>query len=135
MTDEPKKTIQQVVLEDGRYPLDAFVFLHEALARAVDDEFGEEPRDPELGSHHVTGPQLCLALRDEALERWGMLAAAVLRKWNVRATLDFGNMVYLLVNNGLMHKTEEDSLEDFRDIFDFDGAFGPAEVFGPTDDQ
>ena len=64
-----------------------------------------------------------------------MLAGAVLRKWNVRSTLDFGNMVYLLVENGLMHKTAEDSLEDFRDVFDFDEAFGPEKVFGPTEQQ
>ena len=133
MTDEPRKSIQQVVQADGRYPLDAFVFLHEALERAAGDTFGEEAQAREPGSRHVSGRQLCNALREEALERWGMLAGTVLRKWNVCSTLDFGNMVYLLVSNGLMHKTDEDSLEDFRDIFDFDESFGPERVFGPTE--
>ena len=37
-------------------------------------------------------------------------------------------MVYLLVENELMGKTEDDSLEDFRDVYDFDEAFGPGEI-------
>jgi uncharacterized repeat protein (TIGR04138 family) len=52
-----------------------------------------------------------------------MLARTVLRKWNIRETIDFGNMVYLLVEHEFMRKTDEDSLEDFRDVFDFDEAF------------
>jgi uncharacterized repeat protein (TIGR04138 family) len=32
-------------------------------------------------------------------------------------------MVYLLVDNDLMRKTEEDSVEDFRDVYAFDQAF------------
>ena len=127
MSDEPKKNLAEVVGEDGRYPLDAFAFLHEGLARAVRQIYGEEAGEP--GQRHVTGPQLCLALREEALEHWGMLARAVLDRWNIHATSDFGNMVYLLVNNGLMHKTEQDSLEDFDGVFDFDEAFAPGEVF------
>ncbi len=126
MSDEPKKSLAEVVAEDGRYPLDAFAFLHEGLARAVRQIYGEEAGEP--GQQHVTGPQLCLALREEALERWGMLARAVLDRWNVHATSDFGNMVYLLVNNGLMHKTEQDSLEDFDGVFDFAEAFAPGEI-------
>jgi len=34
-----------------------------------------------------------------------------------------GNMVYLLIDHGFMRKTEEDSIEDFRDVFDFDKVF------------
>ncbi len=32
-------------------------------------------------------------------------------------------MVYLLIDHDFMKKTDEDSLEDFRDVFDFDKAF------------
>jgi len=112
---------------DGRYPLDAFGFLHGSLGRAVKQVYGEQAESE--GPHHVSGSQLCAALRDEALQRWGLLAGRVLARWNIHSTLDFGNMVYLLVTNDLMQKTEQDSIEDFRDVYDFDEAFGPTAAF------
>jgi len=51
------------------------------------------------------------------------LALTVLRRWRIGSTIDFGHMVYLLVNNDFMQKTDEDSLEDFRDVYDFGAAF------------
>ena len=128
MTDEPKVPLDQAVAQDGRYPLEAFAFLRDGLERAVKSVHGEAAEAG--GARHVTGPQLCQALRDEALERWGLLALHVLNRWNVHSTIDFGNMVYLLVHSGHMRKTEEDSLEDFRDVYDFAEAFGPRHVFG-----
>jgi uncharacterized repeat protein (TIGR04138 family) len=121
MSKSSEQLLIELVRQDGRYPLEAYAFLHEGLARAVRQCHGEaaaanRPR-------HVTGQQLCLALRDEATERWGMLARTVLGRWRIRATLDFGNMVYLLVNNNLMQKNDEDSLDDFRDVYSFDDAF------------
>ena len=52
------------------------------------------------------------------------LARTVLARWNIRRTYDFGRIVFAMVDNGLMQKTEEDSIEDFRDVFDFKHAFG-----------
>ena len=133
MIDPTHEKLHEVIRKDGRYPFEAFAFLQEGLGKAVQaahgDEAGGDPKKP----HHVTGQQLCCALRDEAVERWGLLAGTVLRRWNIRATIDFGNMVYLLVDNGLMHKTDEDSLEDFRDVYDFGKAFGPEQTFKGSD--
>ncbi len=120
MPEEPQLSMEQVIRSDGRYPMEAYAFLHEALNEAVKKHHGEAGS---LGPRHVTGRQLCEALRDLASERWGMMAKTVLAKWNIRETLDFGNMVYLLVDYGFMKKTEEDSIEDFRDVFSFDEAF------------
>lgn len=117
----PEKTVEDVILEDGRYHPQAFGFLQEGLARAVEKVHGEGP------GGHVSGQDLCLALRDLGLERWGMLAPTVLRQWGVRGSIDFGNMVYLLIESGFMRKTEEDSLEDFRDVFDLDRDFDTSE--------
>ncbi|KKM44043.1 hypothetical protein LCGC14_1562110 [marine sediment metagenome] len=127
MSEPPEKILEDVVREDGRYPLQAFGFLHEGLRRAVKGVHGDAGRVE--GPHHVSGAQLCYALRDEALQRWGMMARMVLSRWNINSTTDFGNMVYLLVENDLMHKTEQDSLEDFRDVSDFAGVFGPETAF------
>jgi len=121
------KSMEEVISEDGRYPPEAFGFLHDGLTRAVESVHGDEL--PASGQRHVTGKQLCEHLRDLAIERWGMLAGTVLAKWNIHQTVDFGNMVYLLVDNGFMRKTEDDSLEDFRAVFDFGEAFGRYEAF------
>jgi len=121
MTDEPKQSMEDVVRRDGRYPLEAYAFLQEGLARAVRDVHGEDVAPG--ARHHVTGQQICMALRDLAIERWGMLARTVLAKWNIHETIDFGNMVYLLIRHNFMHKSAEDSIDDFRDVFDFAQAF------------
>ncbi|MBN1553606.1 MAG: hypothetical protein JXA11_02590 [Phycisphaerae bacterium] len=117
--EQPAKTIEEVIVEDGRYRVEGFGFLHEGLSRAVKDVY-EEPEGP---GHHVTGQQLCQSLRDLALERYGLMAPAVLRSWGVRESIDFGNMVYLLIEHGMMRKTEEDSVEDFRDVFNLERDF------------
>ncbi len=128
MSDKPEKQLAQVVREDGRYPLEAYAFLNGGMSRAAKEIYGEAAEE-EQTHHHVTGQQLCQALRKEAIERWGLLARTVLAKWNIHSTLDFGRMVFLLVENKLMGTTEEDTLEDFRDVYDFDEALGPGQVF------
>jgi len=123
------KSMEEIIRGDGRYPLEAFAFLHDALHRAVNEVYGPEASqqpqdDPEnVSARHVSGKQLCHSMRDLAIERWGHLAKPVLSKWNIHATIDLGNMVYLLVNNSFMRKTDEDSVEDFRDVYSFDEAF------------
>jgi uncharacterized repeat protein (TIGR04138 family) len=55
--------------------------------------------------------------------KWGLLAPTVLVRWNVRRTLDFGKIVFALVDHGHMRKTDDDHLDDFRDVYDFKNAF------------
>jgi len=130
MTKKPKPelSIDDVIRRDGRYPPEAYGFLHEGLNRASKEIHGDASGMPE-GARHVTGAQLCNALKDLAVERWGRLAPIVLGRWNIRQTLDFGKMVYLLIDFNFMKKTETDSIEDFRDVYDFRDAFGPRDDF------
>lgn len=127
MEQEPMKPMQQVIVDDGRYAPEAFAFLHEGLNRAVQEVYRGQA-GPE-GQHHVSGQELCRALRDLAIERWGLMAKTVLAKWGIRRTIDFGNMVYLLIEHDYMRKTDEDSIEDFRDVYGFEKAFGGYEAF------
>ena len=114
--------MEDVIRSDGRYPMDGYAFLHDGLARAIKNVHGAELAPGER--QHVTGRQICRALHELALERWGMLAVTVLARWRIHQTIDFGNMVYLLIGHNFMHKTEDDSIEDFRDVYDFQEAFG-----------
>ena len=129
MSDQPEKPMEDVIREDGRYPVEAFAFLHDGLRNAVREAHGDQAEGAEPGQRHVTGSQLCLALRDLALQRWGLLARPVLARWGVGATIDFGNMVYLLIEHKYMKRTEDDSVEDFRDVYTFEEAFDVAYEF------
>ena len=129
MPSDIAQTRERIIRQDGRYPVEAFDFLHEGMDKAVKATYGEKHAERLHGERHVSGRQLCLSLRDLAVERWGFLARHVLTHWRIRTTVDFGNMVYLMIENGLMHKTDEDSLEDFRNVFTFDDAFAPQDCF------
>jgi uncharacterized repeat protein (TIGR04138 family) len=74
-------------------------------------------------SRHVTGRELSEGLREFALMQWGLLARAVLARWNITRTDDFGRIVFQLVENGWLSKTDEDSPDDFRNVFSFATAF------------
>ena len=118
---EPEKELQQIVDEVGLYPIAAYQFLQEGLSRTVNKVHGEVT-DPNV-SRHVGGKDLCEGLRELALQKWGLLAGTVLKRWNVSRTLDFGRMVFALVDSGHMQKTDDDTLDDFRDVYDFKNAF------------
>jgi len=125
MSSEPTKSIEEVIRSDGRYPPEAFAFLHEGLSRAQSAEGPLAPGE----RRHVSARQHCMAMRDLAVERWGQLAQAVLAKWNITATIDFGNMVYLLADSGYIKTSEEDSHDDYRNVFSFDEAFAGQDDF------
>lgn len=114
MPSQPEEKLKKVVARDGRYSLDAYRFVYEALEYTVKS----------LGRKgHVTGRELLEGLRDYALEQFGGLAPMVFAHWGVRKTDDFGNIVFNLVEANLMGRSEADSPEDFKDVFDFGEAF------------
>ena len=77
----------------------------------------------EGGERHVTGQQLLAGMRQHAIQNFGPLAAPVWRSWGVTETIDWGHIVFLLVNNGMLNRQDTDTIEDFRDGFDFDQVF------------
>ena len=117
----PSRSIAEVVEAVGLYPEDAYRFVQLGLGFTVDRIHGKDP-DPNA-CRHISGRDLSEGLRDYALAQWGMLARTVLARWNITSTLDFGRIVFALVDNGFMQKTDEDTIEDFRNVFDFRTAF------------
>ncbi len=126
----PEKPLQQIVEEVGLYPVEAFEFVQQGLSYTVQKLHGE--LKDEKTSRHVTGRDLCEGLREFALMNWGLLARTVLARWNVRKTIDFGRIVFALVDNAYMQKTADDTLDDFRDVFDFKTAFENYKIESPT---
>ena len=103
-------------LRDGnpRYSEAAYLFVLAALQFAIDEL--DEPR-------HITGQELAEGCRDLAIDRFGPMARTVLEHWGIHSTADMGEIVYALIECRVLIKQDDDSLEDFRDVFDFDDAF------------
>ena len=116
MMNDPRR----LAIEDGRYSPEAFQFLFEALDHAVQVAGRGDEEGP---ARHITGQELLAGMRDYASRLFGPLAAHVWRSWGVRSSLDWGRIVFLLVEKNLLKRQESDTLDDFRDGFDFDDAF------------
>lgn len=112
-----QKTLEQGIEEEPTFCIDAIDFVRRGLSFTV-EQIHAEVTDPEV-SRHVSGQQLCEGLRQYALLQWGLLARTVLQRWSIFQTEDFGKIVFRLIETGEMAKTENDTLEDFRHVFDF----------------
>lgn len=111
----------------GPYPVEAFHFVREGLSFAAQKVHAAADECPDQ-DRHITGQQLCLGLREFAIECYGMLAPAVLSHWRIHRTEDFGRIVFAMVHRGVLSKTNEDTIDDFRSVYDFHDAFSISEV-------
>ena len=133
------RSLIELLQSDKRYKYEAYVFVFEALRYAQTvlglgtpaesepaDEIEEPPKTEEPGAdRHVSGQELCMAIRQFAVEQYGLMAKTVLNSWGVNATVDFGEIVFNLIRIGKMRKTRQDRLEDFNDVYNFDTALRP----------
>jgi len=115
-----KDPLRRLALQDGRFAPEAFRFLFESLDHAV-RLAGKE--DAEGSDRHVTGQEVLAGMQAYARERFGPLAASVWRAWGIRDTMDWGRIVFLLVEEGMLKQRDEDSIEDFKSDLDFDRFF------------
>lgn len=107
--------MDQIRLRESRFDERAYLFVLAALEQ-LQSRLSER--------RHVDGRELSHAVRELALERFGVMARPVLEHWGVRATADLGDIVFAMVDAGLLMSQPADSRDDFTDVFDFDDAFG-----------
>jgi uncharacterized repeat protein (TIGR04138 family) len=124
---DPDHPLTDLLRRDRRYHLDAYLFVFEALRHAQEElgmgnEFPPQ-EDDEPAERHVTGQELCEAMRLYAHDQFGYMAKAVLNHWGIRCTGDFGELVFNLIEIEQMRKTPQDRREDFDDVFDFQEGF------------
>lgn len=112
--------LRKLALSDGRYSPEALRFLLESLDHALRLAGKENAEGP---SRHVTGREVLAGMRAYASEIFGPLAAQVWRSWGVRETMDWGRIVFLMVDAGLLKRQETDTIDDFAHGFDFDEVF------------
>lgn len=111
---DPDKLMKGILEQDPRYAAEAYAFIRAGLEFTV--QRLERPR-------HVSGQELLEGIRVFAIAEFGPMAKTVLNEWGIRGTEDFGEMVFNLVEAGLLGKTEEDSRADFANGYDFNEAF------------
>jgi uncharacterized repeat protein (TIGR04138 family) len=108
-----------ILHNDPRYHREAYLFVREALDHTQKTVVKEK-----RGSvRHVSGQELLVGIRDLALAQFGPMAATVLAEWGVHKCEDFGEIVFNMVEIGLLAKTDKDSRADFAGGYDFQDAF------------
>ena len=108
------QTLRKIVEKNPRYPIEAYLFVLEALF-CTRKKFKKEK--------HVSGQELLEGIKDLALNRYGSTAKMVFNHWGIKKTVDLGDIVFNMVNAKLLSKTEEDSLDDFKDVYNFEDVF------------
>jgi len=107
--------VEQICVKDKRYKADAYEFIMQALY------FTQNKLKKDK---HVSGKELLEGVRDFIIEQYGPMSKTVLAHWGIKKTEDLGNIVFNLIDKQILSKTEEDSLEDFKNVYDFEAAFG-----------
>jgi uncharacterized repeat protein (TIGR04138 family) len=97
-----------------RYAEPAYLFVLSALHHRLEQL--SSPR-------HISGAELADAVKDLAIQRFGPLARTVLMYWGIHSTSDMGEVVFALVECGVLIKQPGDSREDFEGLYSFEEAF------------
>jgi len=122
-------TLDLVLAKDTRYQREAYHFLKDAL----DHTQKQVMRQKREEMRHVSGQELLEGIRDYALSQFGPMTQMVFEEWGIKRCEDFGELVFNMVEIGLLGKTEKDSREDFANGYSFDEAF--RKPFLPTQKQ
>jgi uncharacterized repeat protein (TIGR04138 family) len=110
-----------ILESDPRFDVDAYVFIKDALDFTVDTfQRASTPHSP---GKHVSGQELLDGMRQYAIKQFGPLTMTVLKSWGIHSTEDIGEIVFNLVEHGILGKTDDDTREDFANGYDFYDAF------------
>ncbi len=109
-----EELLQGILDRDPRYTAEAYTFVRAGLDHTV--RRLETPR-------HVSGQELLDGIREFALAEFGPMSKTVLNSWGILRTEDVGEIVFNMVETGLLGKTDKDSRADFANGYDFDEAF------------
>jgi len=110
---EIKSAVNSIARRCGVYPPEAYFFTIDALNRIAENM---------TVRRHLSGPELLKEIIWLAHEKFGKMAVNVFDQWGISHTKDFGVIVYNLIDEGLLSKTDDDDLKDFEDVFDLSEA-------------
>ena len=116
--------LERILKTESRYHKDAYSFVLDAL-NFTSKALGRESKSHRTNDEqrHVTPEELLNGARDFALLTYGPMAIMLFEEWGIRSCRDFGEIVFILVENGVFRKTEQDSREAFENGYDFEQTF------------
>ncbi len=121
--ESPEARIARVAQNHPQYAHEAYCYIANAvrvIAQEIQEkESGEQP----ARKRHISIAELLDGLREHLLKDFGRLAIDILGAWHVHTTADFGNLVYNLVEGGVLSLSAEDSIADFYKQYSFHDAF------------
>lgn len=114
-----EQALEQILAKDDRFRRDAYVFVREAL------DFTQKLiiKENRGQMRHVTGQELLDGIRQFSLAQFGPMTATVFEEWGITNCRDFGDIVFNMVEIGLLAKTDKDSRDDFQNGYDFTEVF------------
>ena len=114
-------TVEKIITRDSRFSEEAYEFISDAVlytTRKIEE--GEESK------RHITGQELLEGIKDFAISQFGPMAKDVLESWGVCDSLSIGHIVFNMVDHQLLGSTQDDSIDDFKNGFDFETSFSAA---------
>jgi uncharacterized repeat protein (TIGR04138 family) len=113
------EAVEKILATDARFQRDAYTFVREAL------DFTQKliSKENKGNVRHVTGQELLDGIRQYSLIQFGPMTMTVLEEWGIHTSKDFGDIVFNMVEIGLLAKTEKDTRDDFQTGYDFTEAF------------
>ncbi|MBX9582938.1 MAG: hypothetical protein K2X87_21735 [Gemmataceae bacterium] len=115
-------TILKLVRDDPRYAYEAYEFVCEAVTHTQDRLGRSAAGAAEDEDRHVSGGELLRGACELAVREFGLMAPVVFRRWGVRTSDDFGELVFRLIAARRLSKSDDDDPADFRDALDLNKA-------------
>ncbi len=115
-----EQSIFEITRTDPRFRAAAYHLVFEALDFTM-LRLGKSKR---RGSErHLTVTELLEGFRDHAIAQFGPLSRIVLSSVGIESTDDVGEVVFRLVERGLLNKQDSDTRDQFAHAFSFREAF------------
>ena len=113
------EAVEKILGTDVRFHRDAYTFVREAL------DFTQKliSKENKGTVRHVTGQELLDGIRQYSLIQFGPMTMTVLEEWGIHQSKDFGDIVFNMVEIGLLARTEKDTRDDFQNGYNFTDAF------------
>jgi uncharacterized repeat protein (TIGR04138 family) len=121
--------VRRICERDKRFVPALYFFVRHGLDYLVKKRAEESQQAAGTPHQHISGRQLLEGLREYALSEYGPAAYALLTRWGIQKSSDFGDIVFSLIAENMLGKSPNDRREDFDNGFDLE--LGLLEPFEP----
>jgi uncharacterized repeat protein (TIGR04138 family) len=111
--------VNKITQQDARYSSDAYEFINDAVIYTVKKR---EENKKENETSHISGAELLDGVGEYALKQFGPMAYDVFCEWGIINGTAVGNIVFNMIEYEILSRSENDSIKDFENAFDFRAA-------------